>query len=114
MATPESAFAALVFNRLAKLERQGKLIFWRQNNGAVFDARRGIYRKPPPGHRPGVPDCMVILTGGRALGLEFKAASGGASAAQQRFAVDMARMGAHYFVIKTEAELQAALEAAGA
>lgn len=45
--------------------------FWRQNNQAVFDPTKKIFRKPPAYCIKGVPDIMVLI-GVRTIGLEVK------------------------------------------
>lgn len=92
MPTPEGRVLNAVCNYLALLEHQGKLVFWRQNNGATYDAKRGVYRKPGVGQRNGVPDVMVLCQG-KMIGIECKAANGKQSAAQVAFAADMHKHG---------------------
>jgi hypothetical protein len=99
--------------RLAYLEVQGKLIFWRQNNGATYDIKRGAYRKGGIGQRNGVPDIMVILPNGRALGIECKTASGKQSVGQVSIERDMKRMGAAYAVVRSTDDLNAVLTECG-
>lgn len=48
------------------------ILAWRNNNGAVFDPKRGIHRKPPPGSLKGIPDILGILPDGTFLGVEIK------------------------------------------
>jgi hypothetical protein len=100
LTTPEGAVQAAVIDYLARLELQGKLMFWRSNNVGIWDARKQCYRKPSgPGHRNGVPDITVILSGGRYVGLECKAPKGTQSDAQRGVERDIKRLGGSYYVV---------------
>ncbi len=113
MPTPEGRVLNAVCNYLALLEHQGHLMFWRQNNGATYDAKRGMYRKPGIGQRNGVPDVMVIMSGGKLLGVECKAGDGKQSTAQVAFQRSMEQFGASYAVVYNLDDLKSALAACG-
>jgi hypothetical protein len=109
--TPEGAIQHAVLDYLAKLELQGKLIFWRQNNTGVWDARKGCYRKPVgPGARLGVPDIVVVLAPhGLMVAMECKSATGALSKPQQGFRAALERMGGRYAVVRSVDDARACL-----
>ena len=113
MTTPEGVVQKAALDYLAWLELQGKLIFWRQNNTGVWDARSGSYRKPKgPGARLGVPDIMVIIPPlGRLVAIECKAPKGVQSKPQQGFQRAHEAMGGIYFVIRSLDDLREAIKA---
>ena len=101
-----------VLNYLARLELQGKLMFWRQNNTGIWDARRQCYRKPSgAGARQGVPDIVCVLRGGTFLGIECKAPNGTQSPPQRGFERDCQRLGARYAVVRSLDEAVALINA---
>jgi hypothetical protein len=111
MATPEGKVQAAVLAMLAEREVRGELMFWRQNNTGVWDADRGCYRKPKGvGYRPGVPDIMVVMKGGMAVGFECKAPKGVHSPAQRGFQKSLERMGGKYYLLRSLGDALAALE----
>jgi len=113
MAKPEGLIQHAILDYLAKLEMQGKLMFWRQNNTGVWDARAGCYRKPSgPGARLGVPDIMVILPPhGQLMGIECKAPKGVQSGPQSGFQRQCEKLGAAYCLAKSIDDVVAALAA---
>lgn len=101
MSTPEGAILKAICQYLSILESQGKLVYWRQNNGATYDPRRGIYRKPNgAGYKAGVPDLCVIL-GGRYIGLEVKSATGTQKPEQKALQKLLEGVGAMYVVVRS-------------
>lgn len=112
MPTPEGRVLNAVCNYLAELEFRGVLMFWRQNNGATYDAKRGVYRKPGVGQRNGVPDVMVLHQG-KMIGIECKAGDGKQSTAQVAFAADMDKHGGFYHVVWSLDDLKSALASCG-
>ena len=112
--TPEGAVQHAVLDYLARLELQGKLIFWRQNNTGVWDARKGCYRKQQgPGARLGVPDIMVVVPPlGRLVALECKAPKGVQSKPQHGFQRSHEAMGGVYALVRSLADAEAALSQA--
>lgn len=111
--TPEGAVQHAVLDYLARLELQGKLMFWRQNNTGVWDARKQCYRKPQGvGARLGVPDIMVILPPhGQLMGVECKAPKGTQSPPQVGFQAACERMGARYCLARSVDDVVVALAA---
>jgi hypothetical protein len=111
LTTPEGAVQHAVLDYLARLELQGKLIFWRQNNTGVWDARKGCYRKPKgPGSRLGVPDIMVIMPpNGLLVAIECKAPKGTQSDPQKGFQRALEKVGGRYFVVRSVDDVRAAL-----
>lgn len=54
----------------ATLEKTS-ICFWRSNNGATFDRKKGSYRALPKYCKPGAPDINVIING-MYIGIEVK------------------------------------------
>ena len=109
MSTPEGLILKAICQYLSILEAQGKLVFWRQNNGATYDPRRGVYRKPNgAGYKAGVPDVCVIL-GGRYVALEVKSSTGKQSDEQKRLQEALEGVGAKYAVVRSVDDVIAVL-----
>jgi hypothetical protein len=86
---------------LSLQEAIGRCVFWRQNNGATYDAKRGAYRATTgTGYKYGVPDVSIILTGGRYVACEVKASSGRLSEHQNALKTSMEKIGATYIVAR--------------
>lgn len=77
------------------------ILAWRNNNGAVFDPKRGIHRKPPPGALKGVPDILGILPDGTFLGVEIKTGKDKLSPEQNDFLNQAIIRGAVAFEART-------------
>lgn len=60
-------------------------LFWRQNTVGVFDAKAGFHRPMPKYAMKGVPDIIVVLLGGKFLGIEVKRPGGKQSEEQKTF-----------------------------
>lgn len=83
------------------MERQGRCWYNRQNNGGVYDARKGIYRRPVgTGYKHGAPDILVCI-GGRYVGLEVKSGVGVLSEHQKAFKQGLERTGGTYVVARS-------------
>jgi hypothetical protein len=101
VSTPEGRVLKAVCDYLALQERLGRCVFWRQNNGATFDHRRGVYRTPNgAGAKAGVPDVAVILNGGRFVAVECKSMSGRLSDGQKAIKSALEGVGAVYVVAR--------------
>lgn len=64
-----------VLNSICEYLKVKRYFFWRNNNIAVFDAKRKCFRKFPKWCIKGVPD-IFVLTPDRTVGLEVKSATG--------------------------------------
>lgn len=73
---------------------------WRQNNHAVYDAKRGVYRRNPSAML-GVPDIMGTMPDGRILAIEVKSRTGKPTPEQGRFIAEVRRRGGVAFVART-------------
>jgi hypothetical protein len=73
---------------------------WRQNNHAVYDQKRGCYRRNPQA-RLGVSDILGILPDGRFLAIEVKSARGKPSDDQRTFLQSIKDNGGIAFVART-------------
>ena len=66
---------------------------WRQNNGAVYDVKRQIYRKNPF-HKKGIPDVIGFhKKTGQFVAVEVKAKGDKLSINQERFLEDLKQAG---------------------
>lgn len=71
MRTSKNPTNALTSSVIDWLRWKG-IMAWRNNNGAVYDAKIGEYRRPAKGALKGVPDIIGILPDGTFLGVEIK------------------------------------------
>lgn len=62
-----------------------RYFFWRVNNIPVYNAQTKSFRAMPKYARKGVPDIIVILLGGKFLGIEVKREGGKQSDKQKLF-----------------------------
>jgi hypothetical protein len=98
--TPEGAVLKAVCEYLAMQERLGRCWFNRQNNGGVYDAKRGVYRLPNGvGYKHGAPD-IVACIGGRYVALEVEASKGVQSEHQKSFRKVWRGRGGLYLVVR--------------
>jgi hypothetical protein len=74
--------------------------FWRSNNVPVFDKARGVFRALPKYTMKGLPD-IIVIKGGRFIGIEAKAGSGRMSPDQHEFARRVMIAGADYHVVRS-------------
>ena len=58
---------------------------WRNNNQAVYDPSRKVFRKPPKGCIKGVPDVAGYFADGKAIFIECKKPGGKVSKEQKEF-----------------------------
>ena len=98
--TPEGRVLKAVSEYLALQERLGRCVFWRQNNGGVYDPSRKIFRKPQgAGQKAGIPDLVAVIAG-RCVGIEVKSDVGRLSPAQSEIKALLERHGAVYIVAR--------------
>jgi hypothetical protein len=76
--------------------RQG--VAYRINNGAVYDRKKGVYRKGV--QRRGIPDIIGII-GGRFFGIEVKIGKDRQSADQKEIEREIDDAGGVYFIAKS-------------
>lgn len=103
MTTPEGRVLKAVCDYLALQERLGRCVFWRQNNGATYDARKKCYRATTgSGFKYGVPDVIACLTqqGGRMACLECKSDTGKLSEHQIKIKAAVEAAGGVYVVVR--------------
>lgn len=82
------------------------LMFWRQNNGAVFgrnNAGKMTFRAKPKFSPNGVPDIWVIAKG-KLIGLEVKRPGLSPSLEQKAFGLRLIRNGAYYHCVTSKDE----------
>lgn len=114
----ESAIQSACCTLLDVYERQGKLAYCAIPNGSVLaggDKERAIHMGTlkRTGLRPGVPDLLIILPGGRCIWCELKSATGTLSAAQKEWRDMLAAMGHDWRLVRSIEDLQAYLKQIG-
>jgi hypothetical protein len=87
---------------LALCETKGELTFWRQNNNAVYDRSKGLFRAfNATGTKKGVPDVVVCKAPtGTLVALEVKAPRGYQSPEQKTMQASIEKVGGYYFVVR--------------
>jgi hypothetical protein len=100
---PETAIKNSILRLIQLHPKRG--MAWSQYNGAVFDQRRGFYRKPSRWYRKGVPDIIGIWDG-KPLFIEVKTETGKVSSEQKQFLEDATSHGALAFVARSYQEVK--------
>lgn len=100
---PETEAQAAICDYLALRH----LFFWRNNNIPVFSD--GQFRSMPKYARKGIPD-IILIKGGKFIGLEVKAPKGVLSDSQKEFAKDIEANGGYYYVVRSIDDVQKILE----
>lgn len=83
-----------------------RVVFWRQNNMAVYDSKRQQYRALPKYTPHGLPD-IVVVKDGWFIGLEVKQPKGKQSKGQKEFQQWCEEEGAEYKVVRSIDDVQA-------
>ena len=103
-ARPEDAVQRGCCQILDGLWRAGRLRYFHvPNGGKRTKAEAGIFSTI--GVKPGVPDLVIVLTGGRALWVEVKASRGTLSDAQEDWRDALQDLGHEWHMIRDAAEL---------
>ena len=102
----ESALQASIISLLAVYERQKRLSYCAIPNGSVLagnEAQRAIQMRKlkATGLRPGVPDILIILPGGRCAFAELKSDKGRLSAAQEGWRDALVALGHDWRLIRS-------------
>lgn len=87
-------------------ENQGKLVYVRQNTGALPTAKGGFIRFG----KVGGPDLMIYLPDGKCLHLEVKNESGKMSDGQKLYKARIEKLGHRYEVARSLEEVQELLK----
>lgn len=96
----ESQIVTAITQYLSLLENQNKLLFIRNNSGAMYNSRGGFYKFG----RTGSPDFLIFLrdysntNNGRCLHLEIKTNKGKLSPGQLEYQAKILMLGHHYEV----------------
>lgn len=69
-----------------------RYFFWRQNNTAIYDKGKMVFRRMPKYCKKGVPD-IIIVSGGEFIGLEVKMPKKLLSKDQRKFKDDLEFIG---------------------
>jgi hypothetical protein len=101
----ETDIQRAICDYLALKQNQGELIFWRNNNTAVYDPKRHTFRAMPKYTPKGLPDIEVIKDGWW-IGLEVKRKGTYQSPGQKEFQALCESAGAEYHVVRSVDDLQ--------
>ena len=88
-----------ILNSVCEYLTLHKYFFWRNNNVAIYDKSRGVFRRMPKYAKKGVPD--LILIDKVCYGLEIKKTKGKQSQDQKDFENDFTKAGGKYFIIRS-------------
>lgn len=94
----ETDIQRTVCDYLALKMKKGELLFWRQNNGGLYDVVNKRYRAMPKYSLPGIPD-VIVIKDGWFIGLEIKVKGGRQSPGQKIFEKMCKDVGGEYYVI---------------
>lgn len=98
--TPEN----LVLNAVCEYLEKKRYVFWRQNNAAIFDPIKKIWRKPPKYSVNGVSD-IIVLKNGQAIFIEAKSYKGEMSEDQLNFEAMVEKAGCKYYLVRSVDDL---------
>jgi hypothetical protein len=96
----EKDIQRLICDYLAIKQQKGELIFWRNNNTAIYDQKHHSFRAMPKYTPKGLPDIEVIKDGWW-IGLEVKRKGTYQSPGQKDFQALCESAGAEYHVVRT-------------
>lgn len=82
---------------------------WRNNNQAVYDPSRSVFRRPAKGCIPGVPDIAGYFSNGVALFVECKKKGGKPSPDQKKFIEKALKAGCFAVCVDNGIDLDIAL-----
>ena len=91
---------------LQYLENQHKLLYIKQNSGALPTARGGFIRF---GKR-GAADFMVLIQGGKTLNLEVKNEKGRQTDSQLTYELKLKKLGHKYYIVRSLDEVEKILK----
>ena len=98
----ESGIVTAIQQYLQILENQGKLVFQRNNSGAVRTQRGGFLRFG----KVGSPDFYLFTVGGKTIHLEVKNETGKQSEGQKDFEERVTKLGHKYLIVRDIEELE--------
>lgn len=111
MRHPESALQQACVELLQIYEAQDRLTFFHVPNGArLANASRQGGRMKKLGVRPGVPDLVIVLPGGRTAWVELKSDRGRLSDYQQAWGQTLLALGHHWCIIRDVDQLKNFIE----
>src|SRR3990167_8178031 len=85
---------------ILKFLNSSGFVAWRNNNGAVYDVKRSVFRKNPA-MKKGIPDiCGYSKATGRAIFVEVKTGKDKLSEEQERFLSEAGKAGCFCIVAK--------------
>lgn len=91
--------------------RVKRLFFYKAPMAGFFDTRQGTFRRHTnPYVKRGVPDLIVILPGGKYLGLEVKSKTGRQSDHQKEFERGVKDAGGLYYLVRSLEDVETILK----
>ena len=78
-------------------------------NHGKYDPRTNRYNRVDKDHIPGVPDIVCPCEDGRCVFFEVKSDSGVTTQAQYDYGIRLIKMGHHYMVVRSVAEVRSCL-----
>ena len=110
----ESAIVTACCNWLALLENSGKLVYQRNNTGAVVTREFGRKARFLRFGKKGASDILIFCPGGRTLHVEVKSDVGKMSFEQMEYEHKITALGHTYYLIRSLDELENILKDVGA
>ncbi len=98
----ESLIQNAIETYLKLLENQGKLVYQKNNSGALQTRAGGFVRF---GKR-GAPDFLVFIKAGKTLHLECKNEKGRQNANQLEFEINITNLGHKYFIVRSVSDVE--------
>ena len=98
----ESGIITAINHYLNYLENQEKLVFIRNNSGAFINPKGRFFKMG----RPGSPDFLIFLKGGKCLHLEVKNEKGRQNDRQLNYEMKIANLGHRYCIVRSVAEVE--------
>lgn len=89
-----------ILNTICEYLTLYKYFFWRNNNVAIYDKSRGVFRKMPKYAMKGVPDILLVVDGA-CWGFEIKTEKNKQNESQKIFEQDFRKAGGKYYVIRS-------------
>jgi deoxycytidylate deaminase len=98
----ESYIITAINHYLELLENQGRLVFFRNNSGALINQHGRFIRFG----KAGAPDFMVYLLDGRCVHLEVKNEKGKQSPNQLEYQAKIEKLGHRYCIVRSVDEVE--------
>jgi len=101
----ESGIVNAIYHFLQYQENLGKLVFIRNNSGAFINPKGNFFRMG----RPGSPDFLLFMNGGRCLHIEVKNERGKQNVAQLEYEIKVKQLGHQYYIVRSVDDVECLL-----